>query len=62
MPAYLYTCPIHNEFEEIHSIKDKLEHCPQCKENGIQTPVIRLIAGTSCVILNGSCWSKDNYS
>ncbi len=62
MPAYLYKCSIHNEFEEIHSIKDKLEYCPKCKEDGVKTPVTRLIAGTSCFVLNGNGWARDNYS
>jgi|SRR6185436_1200616 len=34
MPTYLYKCPIHNEFEEEHSIKIKLDFCPKCKEEG----------------------------
>lgn len=34
MPTYLYKCPIHNEFEEEHSIKIKLEFCPKCSDEG----------------------------
>lgn len=44
MPTYLYKCPIHNEFEEAHSIKIKLEFCPKCQnENNIETKIERLI-------------------
>jgi putative FmdB family regulatory protein len=44
MPTYEYQCPEHGIFEEYHSIKLKLEHCPKCKENGKEQPVERLIS------------------
>lgn len=44
MPTYLYLCPIHDEFEEYHSITTKLTHCPKCKEAGKDQEIKRLIA------------------
>ena len=63
MPTYLYECPIHGEFEQEHSINDKLEICTICEKEARITPqkVKRLIAGGSSFILNGSGWAKDNY-
>lgn len=61
MPAYVYSCPVHNEFEEIHSIKEKLEHCPKCKEDGKEIPVKRLIANSSFILV-GQCWASDRYT
>ena len=43
MPTYLYKCPVHDEFEEEHSIKIKLEFCPKCKEEGNDQKIERLI-------------------
>lgn len=54
MATYLYECIIkdpadetknlgHGEFEEIHSINIKLEHCPHCAKDGIVTEIRRLI-------------------
>lgn len=56
MPTYEYDCPTHGVFEEVHSIKIKLEHCPQCKEDGKETPVKRLISlgGKGVVELTGA--------
>ncbi len=64
MITYTYSCPIHNEFEYQHSIKENLEFCPQCQENNIQTAVKRLISKGSGFILSsgGVGWAKDNYS
>lgn len=55
MPTYEYECPVHGEFEEIHSINTKLEHCPQCKEEGKEQAVKRLISlgGKGVVELSG---------
>jgi hypothetical protein len=48
MPTYLYKCPIHDEFEEEHSIKIKLEFCPKCAEEGKpDVKIERLINCTS---------------
>lgn len=44
MPTYEYLCDVHGEFEEIHSITIKLEHCPKCAEEGKVQPVKRLIS------------------
>lgn len=63
MPTYLYKCPHHGEFEFEHSIKDKLENCPKCKEDNLSViqKVIRLISSGGNFILVGSGWAKDNY-
>lgn len=44
MPTYEYNCPEHGIFEEFHSISIKLEKCPQCKENGKDQEIVRLIS------------------
>ena len=64
MPTYLYCCENCSiEFEEVHSIKEKLEECPHCKNAGKGShKVTRLISGGSGFILNGDCWAKDRYS
>lgn len=61
MPTYLYLCPIHGEFEEIHSMKTKLKHCPKCEEENKETEVERLINQESSFILVGGGWFKDGY-
>jgi len=61
MPLYEYMCPKHNEFEVQQSIKDDpLEFCPQCKEEGADTPVKKLISQSSFVLMGGG-WAADNY-
>lgn len=63
MPTYTYKCEVHGEFEEVHSIKEKLEECPKCKEEGLPPQkVVRLISGGGSFILNGGGWARDNYS
>lgn len=62
MPVYVYFCPKHGEFEEIHSINQQLEECPKCKEEGLEPQKItRLISGGTGFILNGGGWARDNY-
>lgn len=56
---YTYFCEVHKEFEAEHSMNDKLEFCPHCKEKIL---VKRLISGGTNFILNGSGWGRDNYS
>ncbi len=42
--TYLYKCLVHDKFEWEHSIKEKLEFCPKCEEEGLdQQKVDRLI-------------------
>jgi predicted nucleic acid-binding Zn ribbon protein len=56
-------CKEHGEFEAEHSINaPPLEICPQCEFEKIPNPLppTRLISKSS-FILNGGCWSKDNY-
>lgn len=55
MPTYEYECPVHGEFEETHSVKIKLEHCPKCKSEGKDQEVKRLISlgGKGVVELTG---------
>ncbi len=43
MAIYLYECAVHGQFEEWHSMSDKLELCPECLKVGVETPVKRLI-------------------
>lgn len=63
MPTYTYRCETHGEFDFEHSIKEKLEECPKCKEEGLKPKkVARLIAGGTQFMLSGSGWAKDNYS
>lgn len=63
MPSYDYKCPIHGEFEEVHSIKEQLEECPKCKLEGLpSSKVVRLISVGTGFILTGLGWAKDSYS
>lgn len=61
MPTYLYECPNHGEFEETHSIKEKLEECPLCKKKGIISEVTRLISSGTSFVLTGGGWAKEGY-
>jgi putative FmdB family regulatory protein len=61
MPSYTYSCSVCGEFEKEHSIKEKLENCPTCLEQGNTNPVVRLISSGGSFILQGSGWAKDNY-
>ncbi|SRR5258708_40271197 len=49
MPTYLYLCEkVHGEFEEEHSIKVTLEHCPKCQAEGLESQKLKpLISGGS---------------
>ena len=48
MPTYLYLCPDHGEFEEYHSMRDLIEDCPKCKDEGKEPQKVkRLICGTN---------------
>lgn len=63
MPSYEYSCPVHGVFEEFHSINQKIEECPKCKEEGLEPQKVeRLISSGSSFILQGSGWARDNYS
>lgn len=64
MPTYAYHCEVCNEeFEEYHSMSEKVEECPKCKAAGrdTSTPPKKLIAGSSFILV-GSGWARDNYS
>jgi putative FmdB family regulatory protein len=62
MPTYTYECPIHGEFEEMHSINEELEECPQCKKEGLSSyKPKRLISMGTGFILLGTGWAKDRY-
>jgi putative FmdB family regulatory protein len=62
MPTYTYKCEIHNEFEQTHSIKEKLEICPKCEQENLEPQkVVRLISGGTSFVLSGGGWAKDNY-
>lgn len=63
MPTYTYKCDVHDVFEVEHSIKEVLENCPKCEEEGLEFhKVVRLITGGLGFILTGGGWAKDNYS
>ncbi len=70
MPTYTYICEksdnhdSHGEFEEFHSINDKLEVCPICVKEGVNPPnkVTRLISGGTSFILSGGGWADTGYS
>lgn len=63
MPTYTYSCDVHGEFEFQHSINDKLEECPHCKEENLATQKVkRLISNGGGFILSGGGWAKDLYS
>lgn len=66
MPTYTYRCDngTHKEFEEFHSINDKLDVCPLCIKEGIDPPskVTRLISGGTSFVLSGGGWADTGYS
>ena len=63
MPTYTYCCKIHGEFDQEHSIKDKLENCPKCQEEGLEPQkVVRLISSGGTFILAGGGWAREGYS
>ena len=64
MPTYNYYCDVHKEVEYEHSIKDKIDFCPKCKELGIESKMTRLISLNSGFILGtgGVGWAKEGYS
>jgi len=43
MPTYLYECPVHGQFEEVHRMSDRVDDCPSCEKIELKTPVRRLI-------------------
>jgi len=51
MPTYLYECPVHGKFEEIHSITYKLTECPKCETEGKKTEIKRLINFASGILV-----------
>ena len=61
MPTYNYQCEVHGEFEAIHSIKEELEECFQCKAEGKSVKPKRLISMGTGFILVGGGWAKDSY-
>jgi putative FmdB family regulatory protein len=63
MPTYTYRCEIHGEFEQEHSIKERLEECTKCKEAGLKPKkVVRLISSGGSFILTGGGWAREGYS
>lgn len=64
MPVYLYFCDLHGEFEETHSMNEKLETCPYCVSEEIYPPrkVKRLISGGTTFVLQGGGWADSGYS
>jgi len=63
MPTYTYCCELHGEFEESHSINEKLEECSKCQEAGLELKkVTRLISKGGGFILTGGGWASSGYS
>lgn len=62
MPTYEYLCETkHQIFEIQQSIKDEpITLCPQCKEEGVEAPVKRLISNTAFA-LKGGGWAAQGY-
>jgi len=62
MPTYLYSCDeCKKEFEAFHSIKEELNECPHCREEGKDSdPPKKLISKSTFVLLGGG-WAKDQY-
>jgi len=61
MPTYLYFCPVHKEFEEMHSINEELTECPKCKEESLPIQTVKKLISKTNFVLVGSGWGKDNY-
>jgi len=61
MATYIYYCNIHGEFEYDHSMNTKLEYCPKCKAENIESAPPKRLIGQTSFILNGSGWAKDGY-
>lgn len=63
MPTYEYLCSEkHQVFEVQQSIKDEpLTECPRCKEEGIITPVKKLISSSAFVLVGGG-WASSGYN
>ena len=58
MPTYTYFCEKCNkEFEEMHSINEELEECPECKTKNPK----RLISGGTGFVLKGGGWANEGY-
>ncbi len=62
MAIYEYECEIHNIIEVQQSIKDEpLILCPHCTEDGIKSPIKKLIS-TNSFALKGGGWGDTGYS
>ena len=61
MPTYEYECPVHKTFEVTHSINDKLEECPKCKEEGLEAQKVKRNISLSSFSLVGGGWASEGY-
>ena len=62
MALYEYECKTHGVFEATHSINTKLEKCPQCEAEGVESePPTRLIS-LGNFHLQGGGWASSGYS
>jgi len=53
---------VHKEIEIFHSITEKIDECPKCKEDKLPPMKLkRLISGNGFILLGGG-WHKDLYS
>lgn len=58
---YEYECPKHGVFEVQQKITDEpLLFCPHCQEEGLETPIKKLISMSNFHLMGGG-WAKDNY-
>lgn len=45
MPIYLYVCPVHGEFEKLHTkIDERPETCPKCEAKSKRSQTITAAA------------------
>lgn len=56
MPTYEYNCPNCGVFEEFHSIKEQLTHCPKCGRE-----ISRLISRNQNIIFKGTGFHTTDY-
>ena len=61
MPCYLYLCETHGEFELTHSIKEEVEFCPKCQEEGKEPQKLKRLIGATSFQLRGGGWASEGY-
>lgn len=61
MPVYEYECELHKVFELQHSIKDTIEECPKCKEEGLEPKKLKRLISSTSFLLQGGGWASEGY-